>query len=264
MSTRFLANGTGLKALETALERCPVSRRGGLLLAFLQEQCQSRDSLDDRSASYLRAQGHAFSPPFRTRVRPWWDRLLLNPRVDHCLWQAHRVGYLGALVPELLDGEGLEQSFAHPHDVLGHNIRTCALVPPRLHLRLAALLHDVGKPGYSVEDMLVGRRFPGHHLRSALCVPPIMERLGYPRPLICRVEVLVSHHMFIWTPDQGAEPVLNLVRSLGRGAAADLIVLVQADRTAIWGHQAQEINMELEKTLNRVLASCILRGFEVT
>ncbi len=253
MSTRFLAHGTGLDGMELALERCPVPWRGGLLLAFLQEQCQSRDSLDDQSARYLSARGHAFSPPFRAHVRPWWDRLLLSPRVDRCLWEAHRVGYLGALVPELLDGEGLEQSFAHPHDVLGHNINTCVLVPPRVHLRLAALLHDVGKPGYCEEDILVGRRFPGHHLRSALCVSPIMERLGYPSPVVQWVEVLVTNHMFIWTPDQGPEPVQDLVRRLGRKLAADLVTLVGADRKAIWGKKAEEVNIELENTLNQVL-----------
>jgi tRNA nucleotidyltransferase/poly(A) polymerase len=56
-------------------------------------------------------------------------------------------GVLGHLWPELLEGVGVEQNEWHAYDVYRHNLVTLDAVPPGdLTLRLAALLHDVGKP----------------------------------------------------------------------------------------------------------------------
>ena len=56
-------------------------------------------------------------------------------------------GVLVYLWPELVEGVGVEQNEWHAYDVWRHSLATLDATPPGdLSLRLAALLHDVGKP----------------------------------------------------------------------------------------------------------------------
>jgi len=75
-------------------------------------------------------------------------------------------GLLNYIIPELLEGDGMPQRGDHLYDVLEHNIKTAAYIRNNLNLRLAALLHDVGKPRTLVEVEGV-RSFPAHDKKSA-------------------------------------------------------------------------------------------------
>ena len=56
-------------------------------------------------------------------------------------------GVLAELWPEIAEGIGVDQNEWHAYDVYRHNLETADAVPPGdATLRIAALLHDVGKP----------------------------------------------------------------------------------------------------------------------
>ena len=58
-----------------------------------------------------------------------------------------RTGLLSIVLPELEEGRGVEQRERHCYDVFMHSLYSCAAADSAdLGLRLAALLHDVGKP----------------------------------------------------------------------------------------------------------------------
>ncbi len=58
------------------------------------------------------------------------------------------------IIPELKDCVGFEQhNIHHDKDVYGHILSVVENVPNKLELRLAALLHDIGKPKcFSIGD----------------------------------------------------------------------------------------------------------------
>ena len=65
----------------------------------------------------------------------------------HGLMLLKKTQALKYILPRLWEGNGMEQSTQyHEYDVLGHCLHACALAPPVWELRLAALLHDIGKP----------------------------------------------------------------------------------------------------------------------
>ena len=71
---------------------------------------------------------------------------------------------LSTSCPELLRGKGIEQrNKYHVYDVFVHCIMSAVCVPPQLTLRLAALLHDVGKP----EAVARGGKMLGHDILGA-------------------------------------------------------------------------------------------------
>ena len=80
------------------------------------------------------------------RIRDELSKMLLADDPSPGLWLIARTGLADQFLPEL-NAMQLEQDPIHRHkDVLAHTIAVVGKTSPRLRLRLAALLHDVGKP----------------------------------------------------------------------------------------------------------------------
>ena len=65
------------------------------------------------------------------------------------LFVAQKLGILRYVIPELEEGIGVDQNQAHSFDVFEHLLRSLQHSADKnwpLEVRLAALLHDIGKP----------------------------------------------------------------------------------------------------------------------
>ena len=100
------------------------------------------------------------------------------------------------IIPELAPCVGFEQHNPHHiHDVFGHTAHVVALSPADPAMRLAALLHDIGKPAtFSIDDRGVGH-FYGHAGISAEIADGILRRLKASNALREEVVWLIAHHM---------------------------------------------------------------------
>ncbi len=105
-------------------------------------------------------------------------------------------GVLAHLWPELLEGVGVEQNQWHAYDVYRHSLATLDASPAGdLVLRLAALLHDVGKP--RTKD---GPHFYRHEIEGAEMTRAMLERFRYSNDVIKATEHLVRQHMYSADP----------------------------------------------------------------
>jgi tRNA nucleotidyltransferase (CCA-adding enzyme) len=101
-------------------------------------------------------------------------------------------------------------------------------VPPRLKLRLAALLHDVGKPcTFTVDENGVGH-FYGHHTEGSRITRDILRRLRYDNQTIQDVSLLVAAHMSRFAGLRDAS-LIRLVKTVGEHNLDDLYDLQKAD-----------------------------------
>ncbi len=99
-------------------------------------------------------------------------------------------GVLKEILPELALGEGMAQRPAfHDHDVLEHSLR-CAMYAPR-EVRLAALLHDVGKPFCLLRD----GNYHAHGEEGERIAREILTRFKAPKKLTEETCALVRLHM---------------------------------------------------------------------
>jgi hypothetical protein len=91
-------------------------------------------------------------------------------------------------------------------------------------VRLAALLHDIGKPS-TIDD----GPFRGHEVIGGDIAAGLLDRLHYPRSANERVVHLVRNHMFTYEPDWGDAGVRRFIQRVGVDLIDDLFTLRAAD-----------------------------------
>lgn len=135
-------------------------------------------------------------------------------------------GVLKHILPELALGDGMEQRRDfHAHDVLEHSLLCVAYAPPEI--RLAALLHDVGKPYCK---MTFGK-FARHEDEGARIAEDICKRMRVSKRQTALVCALVKLHMY----DLSGEASENKVRKFivaHLDILDKLLMLKQADFSA--------------------------------
>ncbi len=120
-------------------------------------------------------------------------------------------GLLAELWPELLEGVDVEQNEWHAHDVYRHSLASLDAAPPGdLIARLAALLHDVGKP--RVKD---GPHFYRHEHVGADLSRAMLERFRFSNESVATVVHLVRQHMYTNDPTLGDAAVRRFIRRIG-------------------------------------------------
>lgn len=166
----------------------------------------------------------------RERIRDELVKLITSEHPFDGLITLVVTGLLKYIIPELMEGMGM-QHHNKPNDVLEHNLLACKYVKNSLHLRLAALLHDVGKPRCAVEGSQ-GLEFPGHHIKSTEMARSILKHLRFDNKTINKVLLLIKQHMFIYLADSPLSEARRLISRVGWENIYDLIELRKADRLA--------------------------------
>ena len=139
---------------------------------------------------------------------------------------------LGEIIPELGPMAGFDQrNLHHCHDLLTHTAAAVDNIPPDPALRLAMLLHDVGKPEtFSLGEDGQGH-FYGHAKRSVELADAILRRLRYPNHLREKAVTLIRFHDAPLTPDP--RPIRRWLNKLGEETFFDLIAVHRADTLAL-------------------------------
>jgi tRNA nucleotidyltransferase (CCA-adding enzyme) len=159
------------------------------------------------------------------RVAAELDKLLAAPRPSVGLRLMADTGLLDVVLPELALQRGLAQDKIPGDDLLDHTLRTVDAAPADHPIvRLAALLHDLGKPA-----TLADGHFHGHEVVGAGMAADLLRRLRMPRATIERVELLVRHHMFSYQSTWGDAAVRRFIGRIGRHALDELFELRAAD-----------------------------------
>ena len=97
------------------------------------------------------------------------------------------------MIPEIEKMMGFMHNHPHHHlDVWGHTLLALSLSPDDFLIRVAILLHDIGKP-HCYQDGDV-RHFHGHAVFSSRMSCEILNRLEFNRFDIDRITYLVMEH----------------------------------------------------------------------
>ncbi len=193
------------------------------------------------------------------RIRDELSKMLLADDPSAGLWLVVRTGLADELLPELAAME-LEQDPIHRHkDVLEHTIAVVAKTRVELLVRLAALLHDVGKPktrGYAPN----GVTFHHHEVVGARMARERLTALRYPNEVIEAVTRLVELHLRFHTYRMGwtDSAVRRYVRDAG-DLLDELNHLTRCDCTTRNKRKADALGRRMDELEARIEE---LRGLE--
>ena len=146
----------------------------------------------------------------------------------------HELGLLKFIIPELELGIGVENR-PRIFTIWEHNLKAFEYGVKTgfsLVVRLAALLHDIGKPP-AKGDMKNGEwTFYGHDVVGARMTTQILERLHFSHDFVEKIVKLVRWHLFKYDPDEGItdSSVRRLIRRVGAENMDDLVKLRICDR----------------------------------
>lgn len=142
-----------------------------------------------------------------------------------------RSGLLGVVLPELQDAYGVGQNKFHMYDIYHHSIYSCdAASPTQPLIRLAALLHDIGKVATRKTGEDGDFTFYNHEVMGARITRRILKRLKFSNDEIEKVTNLVLHHMFHYTEEWSDGAVRRFMRKVELENLDDLFALRLADR----------------------------------
>jgi poly(A) polymerase len=188
------------------------------------------------------------------RIQEEFSKLLVGARVELGLKLIVETGLAEQFLPEL-PALRLEQDPVHRHkDVLQHTFAVVARCPPDLVLRLAALLHDIGKPNTReiTED---GVQFHHHEVVGARMAEQRLRALRYPERIVQDVRALVEMHLRFHSYSSWTDGGLRrYVRDAGP-LLDRLNLLTRADCTTANSARAREFTRlqdELEERIARL------------
>ncbi|MCS7064715.1 MAG: CCA tRNA nucleotidyltransferase, partial [Fimbriimonadales bacterium] len=179
----------------------------------------------------------------RERIRDEFTRILEQPDAARGLQMLLDTGLLKEFAQPLLPMVGCTQNRYHQYDVWTHSLkavealshlsqggeRSSAPIAP-WELRLATLLHDVGKPATRTVDEQGEVHFYGHARVGTEIARQWLREMKYPNATIERVCKLIALHMRPgeYSPQWSDAAVRRLMRDAGE-LLEPLLQLVEAD-----------------------------------
>ena len=151
------------------------------------------------------------------RVRDELNKILLSKRPSQQLRQMQRCGVLEYVLTFVSRNVGVKQDKRfHKYDVFTHLLRACDSAPPNLLLRMAALLHDVGKYSVYEDDREANRiKFHNHEMAGEIMARNMLTQLMYPKAFVEDVSFLVRKHMYNYDRKWTNRAVRRFIRDVG-------------------------------------------------
>ena len=194
------------------------------------------------------------------RIRAELDKLIVADRPGAGLWFLVETGLADHFLPEL-PAMRLEQDPIHRHkDVLSHTFAVVENVQRDAHpsfdfriTRLAALMHDVGKPRTRAFAPDRGVTFHHHEVVGARMTKARLKALRYPQADVDAITDLVELHLRFHTYQMGwtDAAVRRYVRDAG-SLLDELNVLTRCDCTTRNEKKAQALSRRMDELEARI------------
>jgi tRNA nucleotidyltransferase (CCA-adding enzyme) len=158
------------------------------------------------------------------RIAMELEKLLSAERPSIGLRLLANSGVLAEISPDLAAQRGIAQNKIPGEDLWDHTVRTVDAAENQTIVRLAALVHDIGKPSTAADG-----HFYHHELVGADLADALLDRLHLASSTRTRVVHLVRQHMFRYDPTWGDPAVRRFLARIGPDAIDQLFALREAD-----------------------------------
>ena len=167
------------------------------------------------------------------RIRDEFVKMIMSPRAAEGIELLRRLELLPYILPELLEGYEVSQNKHHIFDCYQHSVKALEFAAQKgfsMQVRMASLLHDIGKPRAKAGQGL-DATFYNHEVIGAKMSQKILARMRFSNKDIEKIVHLVRYHLFYYNVGEvGEASVRRLVRNVGKENLEDLLEVRMADR----------------------------------
>lgn len=167
------------------------------------------------------------------RIRDEFTKIILSDRAAEGIETLRKLDLLGYIIPELLDSYGCGQNKHHIYDCYNHLLKSLEFTAQKkfgFYVRMAALLHDIGKPLAKIGNG-PDSTFYNHEIIGAKLAKKILQRMKFPKKEVDKIVLLVRYHLFYYNVGEvGEASVRRLVRNVGSENLEELLQVRMADR----------------------------------
>jgi len=165
------------------------------------------------------------------RIRDELFKILVSSHPADGITLLDDTNLLAYIIPELMAAKNVPQGGHHIHDVWNHSLASLKFCPsPDPLVRLATLLHDVGKPKTLRHQGPRGVTFYGHEVVGARLVRQLADRLRLSKLDKEKLITLVRWHMFTYAPHMTDAAIRRFIRRVGVDNIPDMMSLRVGDR----------------------------------
>lgn len=191
--------------------------------------------IEEKTATAIKKSANLLGKIAKERVRDEFTKIILASEKGPYsgVIQLEEMGLLECIIPELREGIGVGQNKHHVYTVWEHNLLALDYAASKnysLEVRLASLLHDVGKPRTKAGEGL-DSTFYNHEIVGAKMTKAILTRLHFSNKVIEKVTHLVRTHLFYYNVGEvTAAGVRRFLARVGEENIEDLLKVREADR----------------------------------
>ncbi|MCL5007021.1 MAG: HDIG domain-containing protein [Patescibacteria group bacterium] len=203
------------------------------LMRAVRFACQLGFEIGSETAEAIKNNSRLLEVIAKERVRDELVKIIMSDRAKLGMEELEKFGLLQSVIPELREGIGVGQNKHHIYAVWEHNLRALDYAVGKrysLEVRLASLLHDVGKPRTKRGEG-PDSTFYGHEVVGARMTRKILEKLHFSNEVVERVYDLVRYHLFYYNVGEvTAAGVRRFIQRVGIENIDDLLKVREADR----------------------------------
>ncbi len=200
------------------------------MLRAVRFSCQLDFSIEEHTGVAIKQKSENIQKISGERIRDELFKILKSERAYEGIMQLDELGLLQYILPELVAGRGMDQRGHHIFDVFEHSLNALKYCPSKdVIVRLAALLHDIGKvPTYRVRDGV--NTFYNHDIVGAKLARDIAYRFHLSKKDREKLYTLVRHHMFSVDTIQTDAAIRRFIVKVGIENISDMVDVRIGDR----------------------------------
>ena len=195
------------------------------------------------------------------RIRDELLKIIASAYPKEGIMLMFNAGLLEHILPELPTTRGVTQSGHHTKDVWNHSLDALAACPSTEPIvRLATLLHDIGKPQVkAIGGKNTEVTFYNHEVVGARIAKTIARRLKLSKKDTDLLWLLVRWHMFQYEPKMTDKAIRRFIKRVGRENINKMIMLRVGDRV---GGGSKASSWRLREFQERI-AQVLHKPFEI-
>lgn len=203
------------------------------LLRAVRFSVQLDFEIEDKTKESIKRNSKFLEEIAKERIRDEFTKMIMTERGGKGVRLLKELSLLKFIIPELEEGVGCDQNHHHIYTVWEHNVKSLEYAVENnysFEVRMAALLHDVGKP-VTKEGKGEEATFYNHEIIGAKMTKKILKRLHFSNKQIKDIVHLVRYHLFYYNVGEVTESgVRRFLNRVGLEYVDDLMKLRKADR----------------------------------